>query len=502
MFLALGFSAACADTYVDPLPRPDQLAWPVGLEVHPNGRYLYAVNSNFDTRYNEEVGGTVSVFDLETQEMLVGNGPFIPSFGGQIKLNDDASKAYVAVRYENQVLALDVAPNGSALGCDISTGDTQELTSEMDTCRIHKVPNTSDGVLMPSDPFGLDVLTLQTSRSAVQQADGVWTLTLGSFTTNIDATGRSIDELLATFALTINGLPGVSAIGRDGFLTVFGDDGNTFEIVLTDPSAKPLIFDTTRSDVLGVSHLRGTQLTAISLPQQDVASASMRSAEFLAGANDITRRPGTRDFYAAGRLSRDLAIFQPYLAPETQRVEALIDRGRVTLNHLTSAVDARAMEFEPDGKTLYVATRNPDALHIISIAAADPEKGTGTAHRIVATIPLERSPSDVVRLQVGSQIRLYIPCFEDGVIQVVDPATRAVVDEIEIGASPYVMKVDRGAYCAPGSGRCWGYVSLFDDLARSGGRCDLNRDEPCGSIGVVDLDPESPRYHQLIRKLY
>ncbi len=502
MFLALGFSAACADTYVDPLPRADQLAWPIGLEVHPNGRYLYAVNSNFDTRYNEEVGGTISVFDLETQSMLVGNGPFIPSFGGQIKLNDDASKAYVAVRYENQVLALDVASNGSALGCDTSETAEQALTSEMDTCRIQKVPNTNDGVMMPSDPFGLDVLTLQTSRSEVKHADGFWTLSLGSFSSTIDATGRSLDEFLATLALTLNNLPGVSAIGRDGFLTVYGDDGNTFEVVLTDPASNVQVFDTTRSDVLGVSHLRGTQLTAISLPQQDVASASMRSAEFLAGSNAITRRPGTRDFYAAGRLSRDLAIFQPYLAPESQRVEALIDRGRVTLNHLTSAVDARAMVFEPDGKTLYVATRNPDALHVISIAPADPEKGTGTAHRIVASIPLERSPSDVVRLQVGTQTRLYIPCFEDGVIQVVDPATLAVVDEIQLGASPYVMKVDRGAYCTPGSGRCWGYVSLFDDLARSGGRCDLNREEPCGSIGVVDLDPESPRYHRLIRKLY
>ena len=491
--------SACQDTYVDPMPRSDQLDWPIGLEVHPNGRFLYAVNSNFDTRYNEKFGGTISVFDLETQEMLVGNGPFIPSFGGQIKLNDDASKAYVTVRYENQILSLDVAENGSALGCNLAApGEPLDLTSDLEKCRIQRVPDVSNGSLIPSDPFGLDVLTLQTSRATLGNGSQ-WTLTIDGNEFVVDV--ADAEQAAAALANAASNIPGVSAAAQGSDLALFGDDGQTFTASLSS-DAGAVEFETTRGDVLGVSHLRGTQLTAVSIPQQSVAAASVRSAEFISGSNDVLRRPGTRDFYAAGRISRDLAIFRPYLAPDTGRVEALIDRGRVTLNHLTSAVDARALAFEPDGKTLYVATRNPDALQVIQITAADPELGTGTAHRVVATIPLERNPSDIVRVQVGTQVRLYIPCFEAGVIQVVDPSTRQIVDEIELGASPYVMAVDRGGYCEPGSGRCLGYVSLFDDLPRAGGQCDSARQEPCGSIGVVDLDPESPRYNRLIRKLY
>lgn len=501
-FLAI-FGVGCEDNYTDPLPRSDQLDWPIGLEVHPNGRFLYVVNSNFDTRYNEEHGGTISVFDLQTQKMLAGNGPYIPSFGGQIKLNTDGTKAYVTVRYENQILSLDVAENGSALGCNVPKVDgSSNLTSELATCRIQRAPDDSNGALVPSDPFGLDVLTLQSGTAEIPALQGQWTLTLDGVTVLVDATDRSPEVVASALAAGVNEMEGVSAQTDGAKLTLAGNDGQTFDATLTDTSGGHVVFEATKSDILGVSHLRGTQLTAVSIPQQDVASASLRSAEFLSGSNDVVRRPGTRDFYAAGRISRDIAVFQPYIAPGTQRVEALVDRGRITLNHLTSAVDARALAFEPDGKTLYVATRNPDALHIIDIAPANAETGEGTAHRIVASIPLDRGPSDIARLQVGDQVRLYIPCFDAGVVQVVDPATRQLVDEIELGASPYVFAVDKGEHCQPGAERCWGYVSLFDDLPRAGGRCDSNRDEPCGSVGVVDLDPTSPRYHRLIRKLY
>lgn len=497
--LALGLTTSCEDSYVDPLPRPDQLDWPIGLQVHPNGRYLYAVNSNFDTRYNEAFGGTISVFDLANQKILTGNGPFIPSFGGQIKLNDDATKAYVTVRYDNQVLALDVAENGSALGCEDDQG---RLTSELDQCRIRRVPSVSDGALMPADPFGLDVVTLQNSTATVVAQDGIWTVAIGPQNADVDATNLTSSTLAGRLAAAIRTFEGVSASAQDELLSVTGDDGQTFELQITPPDQTPVELINAKTDVLGVSHLRGTQLTAISVPDQSVAAASMRSAEFMPGTNDVERRPGTRDFYAAGRLSREIAIFQPYLAADTQQVEAIVDRGRVSLNHLTSAVDARALAFEPDGKTLYVATRNPDALHVVEITTANPETGAGTTHRVVASIPLERNPSDIVRVQIGDHVRLYIPCFEAGVIQVVDPATRRLVDEIELGASPYVMAIDQGAHCQPGSGQCLGYVSLFDDLPRAGGRCDSNREEPCGSIGVIDLDPDSSRYHRLIRKLY
>src|SRR5690606_9144267 len=146
-------------------------------------------------------------------------------------------------------------------------------------------------------------------------------------------------------------------------------------------------------------HLRSTNLTSISI-RGDLSTATMRSAEFVEGSNAVALRPGTRDFYAAGRFTRDVAVFQPYLEPVQGSVQALIDRGRVTLNGFPgSAIDARAIAFEPDGQTLYVVTRNPDALHVVELLPTNLETGAGVGHRVTKAITLNDQPSDIVRVE-------------------------------------------------------------------------------------------------------
>lgn len=482
--VGLGFGG-CETTYEDPFPRTDRVHWPIGLTVHPNGRFLYVVNSNFDTRYREDVGGTISVFDLETMKLLDGQGPYLPSFGGHIKLNGNATRAYVTARLDNQLVVLDVAPNGSAISCNGSSDSSE--------CSLNRIPNTAGSPRIPVDPFGIDVATetLGSVAEIATAAQGDWVLTAGetsaTYTATSDDSATKIAEELAV------ALGEVAAV-ESNRITVKG------AITVTAPDNGEASIREDIIDIIGLSHLRSTNLTGISI-RDNLATASMRSAEFLEGTNTVARRPGTRDFYAGGRFSRELAIFQPYLEPQGA-VQGLVDRGRVTLNALTTAVDARAIAFEPDGNTLYVATRNPDALHVIEIVPQNAELGTGTAHRVVKAIALNAQPSDIVRAQINGRTLLYITCYDGQSIQVVDPQLGAIVDEIELGARPYIFATDSGPYCRPGADRCYGYVSLFDDMPRAGGSCTSNMEEPCGSIGVIDLNPNSSRYHQLIRKLY
>lgn len=502
--------AGCGDPYIEPLPPRDRFHWPIGLEVHPEGRFLYVVNSNFDTRYREDVGGTVSVVDLERLEILPGNGPYIPSFAGFIELNRTATKAYVTVRSENQVLALDVAADGSLIGCEV--GDA--LSADVQSCSISRVPDRAGGAEIPSDPFGLDVLTLPSLEIEIVEAvDGEYRISLDTFGLRqnfvvtagpgdstsdiaaeliglIEATDEYILDVDST-RFTVRRVDGIPFTFDVSFPSFEGDDGE-------EPAATA--FDA-GFDLIGVSHLRGTNVSAITVPSGDISSASLGFAELISGSNDVAVRPGTQDFYVAGRLSREVAIFRPFLNDAGQ-VEAIIDRGAINLNHLTNVVDARALEFEPDGETLYVATRNPDALHIIDLGPRDPQTGTGVLGRVVDSIPLEREPSDVVRhVRSDGKVLLYIPCFRADLIQVVDPALGAIVDEIQLGASPYAFDFDRGDRCVNPDLPCRGYVTLFDDLARAGGSCNEERDETCGSVGVIDLDPTSNRYHQLIAKI-
>ncbi len=157
---SLGILASCSNNYQGPLPRRDQLNYPIGLTFHPNGKYLYVVNSNFDARYRPDLGGTVSVIDTDTLKILPQNTPYLPSFGGHIQLNDDATIAYATARNNNVVVAYDVADDGSALFC--GTNDSGERVFRPGACEIG-----SDDPKLPSDPFDLAVFSVQSGDKKV-----------------------------------------------------------------------------------------------------------------------------------------------------------------------------------------------------------------------------------------------------------------------------------------------------------------------------------------------
>jgi DNA-binding beta-propeller fold protein YncE len=409
---------SCVGQYEEPSPPRDRLHYPIGAELHPSGRYLYVVNSNFDVRYRGDQGGTVSVIDTETLEHLSNGSAFLPSFGSYIKLNADASKAYVATRHENEVIVLDVREDGRLLAC--SRGEEANQTTE---CAIGRVPDTRDGARIALDPFGLEVATI-TRRHPETGAD-------------------------------------------------------------------------TLVDVVNLSYLRGNLVTTLTFPGQEFSSVTMQNASLLAGGNQIKRRPGSLDFYVAGRATNFVGIFQPYVN-EVGEVEAIVRRGTIELSRAIESVDARGLAFSEDGQHLYVATRRPSALHVVAV-----DRTAGLRHEVVDVIPLRRRATDVVvhRTHRGREL-VYVPSYAEGTIEVIDPAARAIVDVIEVGRSPYQLVIDRSEdRCrAPGQ-LCRGYVTLFDDTGRQGSTCSDSPDESCGAVAVIDLDPDSPRYHQVLKKI-
>lgn len=425
--LFVSLSLVSCTPYQEPLPPRDRLHFPVGMTLHPEGRYLYVVNSNFDTRYSSDLGGSISVVDTNSLTILGNQSPYLPSFGGAIRLNADATKAYVTARKNNVVVVLDVASGdgvraGSALYCKDAQGN---LSSDPTKCTVSRVPDVKGGALLPSDPFGLDVVTVN----------------------------RTINE-------------------------------------------QPVSID-----VLGISHLRGTQVSAMSFPNGQVSAASLVHAPLIEGANAVANRPGTLNMYAIGRNSSRMAIFAPYIN-ERGQVEAIVNRGSVDLNHVTSTVDARGIAFNRAGDTVYVTTRRPDAVHIFDIVADNTETGSGTRHELRRSIYLPNQPSDVVLFEpAGRDPLLYVPCYDDKSIQIINPRTGAVVDEILLDASPYDLVIDpTDRRCRFDGDRCRAYVSLFSDTSVASQRCEDSVDG-CGSVAVIELDPSSARYHNVIAKI-
>jgi len=438
----VAFAAGCGSAFESPLPDRGQVHFPIGLEMHPDGRFLYVVNTNFNARFRPDSGGTVSVVDTRSMEIRAESTPFIPSFGGGIELNDDASRAYVAVREQNQLISLHVsgstarADAGASLFC---LDDSGEATSDPDNCSIEQIPRRSSGTPLPTDPFDLSVTTVR----------------------------------------------------RD-----VPDDSSSAEVPV---------------DVVALSYLGSNQVSTITIPDRQLGNAAIESAALIAGSNAIVRRPETLSFYVAGRDTNVVGRFSPFLNFRNSgtfgEVEAIFDQGRIPVSSFRSrsglvSIDARGVGFDPEGRRLYVAARQPDALYIFDLVAENIETGSGLAHRHAATIPLSDNPSDLfVHERPDGRRLIYVPSFEDEVIDVVDPEIERVVDRIELPASPHEMVTGRGPDRCEGPGTpCRAFVSLFDDPGTRSGTCGANV-EQCGSIGVIDLDPTSPRYHRIIRKI-
>ena len=425
--VAIG-ATSCVES-IEPLPPRDKLHFPIGVTVHPNGRYLYVVNSNFDARYSPDRGGTVAVVDTETLRLLPAGSPYMPSFGGDIRLNEAGTRAYVTARKGNVVVAFKVAQgqgvrDGSALFCEDARG---QATSDPERCIISRVPDATDGARIPRDPMGVEVVTVERARQ----------------------TGERVEV-----------------------------------------------------DVVGLSHLSGSQISALALPEGQVAAASLQSAPVLEGGNAVARRPGTLDLYVAGRNANRVAIVAPYLNAQGT-IEALVNRGAVILNNAVSAVDARGITFSADGRMMYVVTRRPDMLHIFQVGPADAETGAGgTRHDLVRAVALADQPSDVALHEAFGRRLLYIPCYDDRAVLVVDADAGALIQRVALDERPYRIALDRGPLRCQGQGTpCRAYVTLFSDAQQTYERCD-DVAAGCGSVGVIELDPQSPRYHQLIAKVH
>ena len=407
MIIAMALSG-CDQDFEDPLPPRGELYYPIGMEMHPDGRFLYVVNSNFTREYRPSQGGTVSVIDTDEGEILGQSSPYIPSFGSQIALNPAGDRAYVPTRHNNEISVLTVAEQGQAIYCEGSDGPT----ANPEECTSRRVPDASGARRIPSDPFSIAVGEME----------------------------------------------------RQG----------------------------ERIDTVHMSHLGSDAVTAIALPGGSLAGASMRSASLASGgSSQMTMRPGTNEVYASPRGTNRVAGFLPFIS-DGGELEALVRAQSVDLVSQDRSLNSRGQAFSEDGAELYVAARNPATLYVVGMEAGDGSPA------VVDTISLEHQPSELHAHRGPDGVeRLYIPSYRHGVVEVVDVEQGAVIDVIEVGRSPYAMVTDRGAHCQTAGERCRGYVTLFDAGEDRSRACD-GGDDRCGKVVVVDLDPESEDYHQVI----
>lgn len=143
--------SGCSE-FQGPRAPTDELFFPIGVAVHPNGEYLYVANSNFDAEFRTDIGGTVVVVDAQTMEIVAESTLEIGSFAGAIALNagrdqaSDPDRLYVAVRGDNSVVALEVSADGRTLTCPHSD------TTNALRCRVEDVADDAFALAMVPRP--------------------------------------------------------------------------------------------------------------------------------------------------------------------------------------------------------------------------------------------------------------------------------------------------------------------------------------------------------------
>lgn len=448
--LALALAlAGCAEEKKGITHPTDRLHYPVSLAADPSGDYLYVVSSDFDMRYRT---GSVVAIDLERHALLPETAIGIGPFGGQLALyaTGDPERrlaGYVASRADGALYWFEVSG-----GTD---GTPPRLTCRVDaTDEADEIPECEDEYIVASAVRK----PLQAERDAAAESDDGDPAKSQTMAIGLDAYGSSVYR------------------GRDGV----GD-----YLLVTNPrSGQISMFRLTAGTPMDPDE-PGAPAEAPGPSGWEALSRAGQPVlldELTVGSGAFEAAVSPDGFaWATSKFSNAIVPFRIDEVPdpdgEPRLWPAVRDATAFVISN-TAIVDdfSRSLTFSPDGTRAYLAYHNPSSVVVLDTT---PEDG-GHRNRHLGGIDVGREPSRIVSAPSGpggSEL-LYVVCFRDQQIYVVDPALLSVVDIIDLPGGPY----DAVVVDAPERGRFRLYVTMFE----------------ADAVAELELDRASPYFHQVI----
>jgi hypothetical protein len=478
-------------------PPTNRVFLPAGIAVDPGGRFLYVVNSNSDLRYN---AGTVVAVDLD---VACGIGSDLPGCG---MIPASSPQTAIPVCTKTRFSRTEAVADNY---CCRDLVDSNILN-------CHEAQFIRDDATIEIGSFGGTVALQTFVRDGVPVRRLFMAVRAEPSITYADVT---VSDDGAQVAMRCSGPHGISdapaanafcdddwKIRRPGGVTpgalVLPEEPH---VLALDPVHQALFVGHLTVSANGQVQGGGVSALDICNPEHGnpVRFAGLARTTFLPAALSQAvatlsppdpSRPAT-EVYATARYTTAISgmVFRdpngaicdntaPAPSPEARDLTLLPSEHFFSSAFLPNGADVRGILFLPDVSRAFVlhrngsdTTANPAALAVLD---RRPLADGTPANAPVALLQVCNGPSSLQMHNAGRGDRIFVTCYDDGQIYVIDPIAVVVTAVIDAGAAPTSL-----VFSARDAGIA--YVASFFN----------------SHISVIDLRPGSPTENRVLLRI-
>jgi hypothetical protein len=508
---ALGVAPACGLNQEGVAPPRDRISFPGSVKVDPERRWLYVVNSNADLRFN---AGTVVAVNLtkaaadryiETSAGLVDNPKWKLCPRPDYVRTDEASDQCCWDYLDHNILNCDERPY-------INPDSTIDVGSFGAGSVLQSFPDASATCPAPPDPN-------LTNRHACNPPCGP-NVAMDRRRFYLGVRGNSsltyFDiELVGPDRvprLTCPASPSSRSAKDCAIKDMTVTNGSSPTVLPDEPYALQL---DVRRDLLYVGHLRGdvTRPSSGGISLFDITNASKGAAPtFIRPSGpifpgDATGSYGVTSLMMKGEQLYATSRFLPWATGVVVSITGETCTSAKSLNDFAVfpssetyvsplvGVETRGIQFLPRRQPVdvaperaFVLQRTPPA--VVSFDSAMNQQGVfgNFPSEIIevcqAPTFLLKDRTDAEEAAGADDALLYVTCFDQGQAYVIDPRVPRLVGIIDLGRGPAGMEFAE-LEVSENTTKHVAYVVLFGS----------------NSIGVLDLEPESPTQYHIIQRI-
>jgi len=439
--VAAGLAAAgCTASAEDVRPPPDQLSFPTGMAASPDGSALFVANANSELRYDS---GSIGVIDLNVVRGVIDG--WVGASAIPANCTPDLDHGETLVCDEAQFFRRDAAVRVGNFATDLTI---QDFSAGGTTKLRVIVPTRGDPSIAWADYDG-NRLSCTAGTDTFALCDDAHRL---SSLDNDPNQAALLGEPFSVFADAVRGFAMVSHLAT-GAITLINAPADSGQVAIVDTQG---VFTPTLSN---------------------------GGASTIAG-----RTPGSKDgdlIYAGASSENRIQSFTvtnldgaaAYLVPGAY---FFLDSVGASAGNST---DTRAIRFSASGDRLYVVNRAPPSLQVFDTSLSP----TGVPRNLLqGASDICREASSLALLDPGSDAhpvgeRVYVTCFQDGQIYIVDPTGLSHVEDIvTVGRQPYAAVA-----VATDPAHKQLFVSNFLE----------------DTIAVIDLSIDSPKRNRVVLRI-